>query len=143
MTNEYLKLPIRFSFLFESKQLVTCNLLDSIYRNLHLLITTANGENINDSLYGVDFWDYDYDIHLSNDARREIILNGLNQQIARYEKRIINVVVEAIFRQSMFKTQSSEGMRRRIEIKISGKIKRSLEPFSFQTGFFIGPFSLG
>ena len=143
MTNEYLKLPIRFSFLFESKQLVTCNLLDSIYRNLHLLITTANGENINDSLYGVDFWDYDYDIHLSNDARREIILNGLNQQIARYEKRIINVVVEASVRQSMFKTQSSEGMRRRIEIKISGKIKRSLEPFSFQTGFFIGPFSLG
>ena len=143
MTNEYLKLPIRFSSLFEGKQLATCNLLDSIYRNLHLLITTATGENTSDNQFGVDFWDYDYDIHLSNDARKDIIISGLKQQIAQYEKRIINVVIEANVRQSMLKMQSSEGMRRRIEIKISGKIKRSHEPFNFQTGFFIGPFSLG
>lgn len=143
MSNEYLKLPIRFSSLFESKQLTTCSLLDSIYRNLHLLITTATGENTADNHYGVEFWDYDYHIHLSNDARKEMIINGLKEQISRYEKRIIELKVEANVRQSVFKTQSSEGMRRRIEIMISGKIKRSLEPFSFQTGFFIGPFSLG
>lgn len=139
---EYLKLPLRFAPVFSGNKLPVCNMLDSIYRNLHLIITTAMDENKADEQYGVAFWDNDYDIHLSNDVRKEIIISNLKQQIAQYETRITDVNLTVNVKQALLKTPTGDGLRRRIEIIIAGKIKRSAEPFTFQTGFFIGPFLL-
>lgn len=139
---EYLKLPVRFENFFEKKKLATCNLLDSIYRNLHLIITTVPGENKIDDYYGAAFWDHDYDIHLTNDARKEIIVHSLKNQIKQYEKRITNVELLVNVSLSTFKTEGNEIQRRKIEIMVKGKILRSLEPFTFQTGFYIGPLTL-
>lgn len=139
---EYLKLPLKFGMFFDKQKIPTCSLLDSIYRNLHLLITSASGENKCDELYGASFWDNDYDIHLSNDSRREIITNGLKQQIARYEKRINDVTVEVNVKLSGTAYHGVEIQRRKVEITVKGKIIRSSEPFAFRTGFFIGPLTL-
>ncbi len=139
---EYLKLPVRFGGFFEREKMQTCSLLDSIYRNLHLLITTVKGESKCDEKFGAEFWDNDYDIHLTNDARKEIIVNSLKQQIALYEKRVTNVSVEVSVKLSNMLLNSVEIQRRKVEITIRGKIIRSMEPFAFQTGFFIGPLTL-
>ena len=139
---EFLKLPLRFENFFEHKKMPVCNMQESIFRNLHLIITTVQGEHKADPAYGSSFWDNDYDIHLTNDARREIIINGLKQQIDRYEKRISNVEVIVNIKLGILNGQASGTMKRRIEITVNGLIKRSLEPISFQTGFFIGPFTL-
>ena len=136
---EYLKLPLRFEEFFQRKKLETCSLKDSIARNLHLLITTQLEENKQDLSYGSPFWDHEYDIHLSNDARREIVLTSLTKQILKYEKRIANPVVEVFVKLKEYQLSTGMQARRRIEIVINGSLKRNDEPFSFQTGFFIGP----
>jgi predicted component of type VI protein secretion system len=136
---EYLKLPLRFGSFFEKNKLDTCTLQNSIARNLHLLITTTVGENKQDVQYGCAFWDNDYDIHLSNDARREMVIEALTRQIARYEKRLVAVAVEVNVRQASVNEANGSRLRRRIEIIISGSLSRSNEPFRFATGFFIGP----
>jgi predicted component of type VI protein secretion system len=136
---EFLKLPLNFVPFFEKKKLATCSLKDSIARNLHLLITTTLGENKQNLEYGAQFWDTDYDIHLSNGARREIVIATLQRQIAQHEKRLVKVALEVNVKQSEFQGKDSRQLRRRIEMIITGLLTHSNEPFRFQTGFFIGP----
>lgn len=136
---EFLKLPISFEPFFERKKLATCTLKESIARNLHLLITTTLGENKQDLQYGAQFWDYDYDIHMSNDARREEVINALRKQIDAYETRLVQVTLDVTVRQSEFQAVAGKQIRRRIEMIITGLLAHSKEPFRFQTGFFIGP----
>ncbi len=138
---DFLKLPLNFNKFFQQERLSTCDIKNSIARNLHLLITTHTGENKQNLQYGSLFWDNDYDIHLSNDRRKEIIIQVLNNQIEQFEKRLTNVLVEVNVKQSEYATQTNRQLRRKIEIIISGLIARSKEPFRFQTGFFIGPLS--
>jgi predicted component of type VI protein secretion system len=138
---DYLKLPIRFAQFFNGNRLDTCSLKDSVIRNLHLLVTTTTGENKQDDLYGAAFWDDDYDIHLSNDARREIVISSLKKQVFLYEKRLQDVTIEVNVKQLEYRMNTGSQIRRRIEIIISGLLVRNNEPFRFQTGFFIGPMS--
>ncbi|HQE11109.1 MAG TPA: GPW/gp25 family protein [Flavipsychrobacter sp.] len=138
---EYLKLPLNFNQFFEQDKLNTCSIKDSIARNLHLLITTNTGENKQNLQYGAQFWDHDYDIHMSNDKRREQIIQNLKAQISLFEKRLADVVVEVNIKQTEYNTQANRQLRRKIEIIITGLIVRSKEPYRFQTGFFIGPLS--
>lgn len=139
---EYLKLPLRFDQFFEKKKLPSCGLTDSIYRNLHLIITTVPGENKTDAAYGASFWETDYDIHLDNDSRKELIVGNLKKQITLYENRISNVEITVDVKLAILKTQSADLPRRKIEITVSGIIRKTLEPFRFQTGLFIGPLTL-
>jgi phage baseplate assembly protein W len=136
---QYLRLPLDMSKIFEVGHLKTCTLKESIARNLHLLITTGLGENKQDSEYGSRFWDFDYDIHLSNDARREIIVNAIRHQIHAYEKRLTDVSVDVYIKQTEYHADGRSQVRRRIELIISGIMVRNSEEFSFQTAFFIGP----
>jgi hypothetical protein len=138
---DYLRLPLRFEQFFQKKKLNTCPINHSIASNLHLLITTGLGENKLDWEYGSQFWDQDFDIHLSSDLLRESIINSLKKQIAAYEKRLNNVTLEVNVRQMEKPVGSGKQIRRRIEITVVGAIARSNEPFKFQTGFFIGPLS--
>mgnify|MGYP003577027630 FL=1 len=139
---DYIKLPIRFHHFFDSKKLPVCSLLDSVYRNLHLIITTVPGENKTDEHYGSSFWDSDYDIHLNNDVRKELIISSLKNQISRYEKRITDVVLDVSVRLSTAVVNNMEVQKKKIEIIVKGKTKRNMESFTFQTGFFISPYTL-
>lgn len=139
---DYLKLPIRFQQFFENKKLPYCVLLDSIYRNLHLIITTVQGENKSDTSFGATFWDSDYDVHMASDVRRELIVNGLKHQISNYEKRITDVDLTVNVRLSNTSIDGTEVQKKKIEITVRAKLKRNMEAFSFQTGFFISPYTL-
>ncbi len=136
---EYLKLPLRFERFFDKKKMITCNLKESIMYNLHLLITTALEENKQNIDYGSQFWDQEFDIHLSMDARRQLIIDTLKKQISAFEKRLSKVLVEVNVKQVEEVSSSGNQLRRRIEIIVTAAIARSNEPFRFQTGFFIGP----
>ena len=138
---ENLKLPLRFESLFQHKKLDSCNLKESISRNIHLLITTTLGENKQDYNYGCQLWDHDYDIHLSDDNRREIVITSLRRQLSLYEKRLAKVAINVKVKQMETRINSGVQLRRRIEIVITGILRRSNDPFLFQTGFFIGPMS--
>lgn len=138
---QYLRLPLKLEQVLDKKKLDSCTLKESIARNIHLLITTTLGENKQDLQYGALFWEYDYDIHMANDTRREAVISSVKRQIVQYEKRLSNVAVEVNVKQSEYKARSGRQLRRRVEITVSGMIARSNEAFRFQTGFFIGPLS--
>ena len=138
---EYLKLPITFKQFFAKEKLATCSLQESVMRNLHLLITTSLGENKQNLQYGAQLWEHDYDIHMSNDTRRESILSTLRKQIQVYEPRLANPLLEVNVKQTEYQGQAGRQLRRRIEIIVTGALAHSNEPFRFQTGFFIGPLS--
>lgn len=137
---QYLKLPIRFHHFFERKKLPVCNIYNSISYNIHLLATTISGENVHDSAYGSSFWDDEFDIQLSSDKRTNNIIRDLEKSIARFEKRLTEVSVSVVVKQAETTFISQKHLKRRIEINVYGKIVRSLEPFSFVSGFFIGPY---
>ena len=92
--SDYLKLPLKFDQFFQKKKLDRCTLKDSIARNIHLLITTQLEENNQDYTYGAQFWDNDYDIHMTNAMRRELVMTTLKRQLQKYEKRLLKPVVE-------------------------------------------------
>ena len=137
--SDYLKLPLNFDQFFQKKKLERCTLKDSIARNIHLLITTQLEENNQDYTYGAQFWDHDYDIHMTNAVRREMVLATLKKQLQKYEKRLSNPVIEVNVIQKEYKLANNLQLRRRIEIVVKGYLLRTNEPFRFQTSFFIGP----
>ena len=96
-------------------------------------------ENNQDYNYGSQFWDYDYDIHMTNALRRELVMNSLKTQLLKYEKRLSKPIVEVNVIQKEYRLSNNIQLRRRIEIIVKGQLLRSNEPFRFQTGFFIGP----
>lgn len=137
--SDFLKLPLKFEQFFQKKKLDRCTLTDSIARNIHLLITTQMEENNQDYNYGSQFWDHDYDIHMTNAMRREMVMNSLKTQLLKYEKRLSKPIVEVNVIQKEYRLSNNIQLRRRIEIIVKGQLFRSNEPFRFQTGFFIGP----
>lgn len=138
---QYLRLPLKLDQILEKKKLDSCTMKESIARNIHLLITTTLGENKQDLQYGALFWEYDYDIHMANDTRRDTVISSIKRQVQQYEKRLNNVAVDVNVKQAEYKAMNGRQLRRRVEITISGLIARSNEAFRFQTGFFIGPLS--
>jgi predicted component of type VI protein secretion system len=139
---QFLKLPLRFKSFFAEGRIDRVPIKDSIARNLHLLITTMQGENLQNDQYGSEFWDDDYDIHLNSDERKEKIKRTLKDQIARFEMRLEQVDIEVNVRQSEVFRQQGSQLRYRLEIIIRGLLVRTKEPFTFKTGFFIGPLML-
>jgi predicted component of type VI protein secretion system len=136
---EYLKLPLNLGAYFEQQKIPRCNLEASIMRNLHLLITTLQAEHKANANYGVQFWDYDYDTHLQNAERREIIIQSIKEQVTQHEKRLQQVTIEVIVKNDTVAQQQIMVQRRRVEITIQGLIIRNKEPLTFRTAFFIGP----
>ncbi len=137
---QFLRLPLNFGKVLEGENFNICDVKLSISMNLHLLITTVRGEHKSDENYGAKYLDYDYDIHLPNDKRRDIIIESLQEQISIYEPRLTNVSIQVNVKQEVTKSDTGGFMqRRRVEIIIAGSIARSEEPYQFQTAFFIGP----
>ena len=99
-------------------------LKDSIARNIHLLITTQLEENNQDYTYGSQFWDHDYDIHMTNAIRREMIITTLKNQLLRYEKRITKPVVEVNVIQREYRLSNNIQLRRRVEIVVKANLSR-------------------
>ncbi|HQW83559.1 MAG TPA: GPW/gp25 family protein [Ferruginibacter sp.] len=136
---DYLKLPLKFEQFFQKKKLDRCSLTDSIARNIHLLITTQLEENKQDDNYGSQFWDHDYDIHMTNSIRRDVIINSLKTQLLKYEKRLTRPVVEVNVVQKEYRLIKNLQLKRKVEITVKGNLLRNNEPFRFQTNFYIGP----
>lgn len=140
--DQFLKLPLKFKSFFNDGRIDRCTIKESIARNLHLLITTMQGENLQNDYYGSKFWDDDYDIHLSSDDRKEKIKNSIKEQIDKFELRLEQVEIEANIKQSEVFRQQGSQLRYRLELIVRGLLVRTKEPFVFKTGFFLGPLML-
>jgi hypothetical protein len=142
MQLEFYSLPIMFEGLISKKELSKCNLQQSVYQHLHLLITTGFGGFPADKRFGCGIWDHDFDNVTSAHKLKEIFRQSLQQSIQEHEKRLSNIRVEIMLREEELEAgEQSRKIKKRIDIAITGLLKLTNERFAYRDTFFVGPLS--
>ena len=140
----FYKLPLQTSIGIEGGELPRCDLDASIKRNLDLIIMTKFGEHRCDSSYGCEIWDLDFELIVSARLWEEKLRQSLLKSITTHEYRLANtdilVAITDIERYSAMK--NSTEIKKRVDIQVSGTIKKTGEPFHFNTNLFLSPLSV-
>lgn len=140
----YYKVPLQLNAVMEGNELPVCDLVQSISTNLELIIMTRFGEHRSDPAFGCEIWDLDFELIVSASLWQEKLRPSLLKSVSTHEHRLTNVEVDvAITDMEKFNAykQSTE-IKKRVDIKVNGIIRRTGEPFSFHTNMFLSPLSL-
>lgn len=137
------KTPLQFSKLLEGNELPTCSLFDSVTKNLELIITTRFGEHRCDPTFGCEIWDLDFELIVSENLWEEKLRQSLLRSVNCHEKRLgavqLTVEITEIEKFHLFKKFTE--IKKRVEIKLTGTLYKTGEPFSFKTNLFLSPLS--
>jgi phage baseplate assembly protein W len=143
MATFYYKIPLNLSVVIEGNELPTCNLSDSISKNLELIIMTKYGEHRSDPTFGCGIWDLDFELIVSQNLWEEKLRQSLLASIRKHEIRITNVVISVTiteFKKRVLSKQFPE-IKKSVEINISAIIIKTGVDFSFDTSLFLSPLS--
>lgn len=144
MSFNFYKIPLDLSTALAGNDLPTCNLVTSITKNLELIITTKFGEHRSNATFGCEIWDLDFEIIISEKLWEEKLRQSLLKSITTHESRLfdikLNVEITEIEKHSSFR-QFTE-IKKRVNIKLSGIILKTGEPFTFSTNLFLSPLSV-
>jgi phage baseplate assembly protein W len=125
-----------------NKNHATCNINQSIVHHIHLLNTTYFGECTFDTTFGCSIWDIDFDNLKNLNFLKENIKNSLYESLMLHEKRLSKIAVDVKIKQEeILEPKVSNRIKKRVSIKITGKIKKTNENFSYVEQFYIGPLS--
>lgn len=143
-TNPYYKLPLQLSHLIEGKDIATCDLGTSISKNIELIIMTRLGEHRSDPTFGCEIWDFDFELIISQGFWEKKICNSIHQSIAKHEVRLsdldVSVLLSDIERfNAIYKYPE---IRKKVEIRLKGIVKKTGEGFNFTSRLFLSPLSL-
>lgn len=140
----YYKIPLQLSTVTEGAELPTCDLVQSVTKNLELIIMTRFGEHRSDPSFGCEIWDLDFELIVSAGLWEEKLRLSLLRSVKTHEHRLSNVdVMVAITEMEKFNAfkQSTE-IKKRVNLTVSGVIHKTGESFSFRTHMFLSPLSL-
>ncbi len=142
MQLEFYSLPMIFEGLMRGQEHPRCNLQQSVFQHLHLLLTTAFGGFPADERFGSRIWEHDFDNVTSAHKLKEMFKESLLQSIQEHEKRLSNVYVEIMLREEeLISGEQSRKIKKRIEIGITGLLNLTNERFAYRDTFFVGPLS--
>ena len=142
MNNTYYSLPLNAKKLIGNKSHDTCNLNESISHFIHLINTSYFGECTFDESFGCSIWIIDFDNLKSSNRLTGMIQESLLDSLRKHEKRINRIRVEVKMKQEeLFGMSASNRIKKRIDITIKGRVKKTDEPFSYVEYFYIGPLS--
>ena len=136
----YLTQPINFGGLTKGEEHSTCGLHQSIAQRIHLLLVTNLGEFRVDPNFGCIIWEHDFEnvsnLNLWKDKMMRYVKDGLE----KFEKRLFNcqVIIE-LSQQEFSGGQELWRIKRRVDIKVNAKIKKTNEAFLFEETLFISP----
>jgi phage baseplate assembly protein W len=140
----YYKIPLQLGIAMEGNEIQGCDLDSSIKRNLDLIIMTKFGEHRCDPSYGCEIWDLDFELIVSARLWEEKLRQSLMKSITTHEYRLahteIVVAITDIERFSAIKNATE--IKKRVDIQVSGTIKKTGEPFFFNTNLFLSPLSV-
>lgn len=140
----YYKIPLRLTAAMEGSEFPACNLDASIQKSLELIIMTRFGEHRSDPTFGCEIWDLDFELIISARLWEERLRQSLMNSIVTHEYRLANVditvAITDIEKYNILK-QFAE-IKKRVDIQVSGSIKKTGEPFTFQTNLFLSPLSV-
>lgn len=144
MSIVYYKIPLKLAGVMEGNELPACDLEQSISKNLELIIMTRFGEHRSDPSFGCEIWDLDFELIVSASLWEEKLRQSLLRSVMSHEHRLSNTeVTVAITDMEKFNAfkQSTE-IKKRVNLRVSGVIHKTGEPFSFHTSMFLSPLSL-
>lgn len=140
----YYKIPFQLSSLLEGNELPTCDLRDSISRNLELIIMTRFGEHRHDPSFGCEIWDLDFELIVSENKWEEKLRQSLLKSITTHEHRLSDVQlyvgISEIEKFHLFKRYTE--IKKRVDIRLTGVMHKTGEDFSFSNSLFLSPLSV-
>ncbi len=130
--------------MMEGKDAPTCDIRASISKNIELIIMTRFGELRSDSTFGCEIWDLDFELIVSQGTWEKKLCNSILQSITNHEQRISNVEANVALAEieklnPAFKLPE---IKKKVEIRLKGLIKKTGEPFNFGASLFLSPLSL-
>ncbi|MEO6844369.1 MAG: GPW/gp25 family protein [Ginsengibacter sp.] len=140
----YYKIPFQLSKVLEGNELPTCDLAQSISKNLELIIMTRFGEHRGDPTFGCEIWDLDFELIVSERLWEEKLRKSLFRSITTHEYRLSNieliVAISNIEKHNFFKKFTE--VKKRVDIRLTGIIQKTGEPYTFNTNLFLSPLSV-
>lgn len=140
----YYKIPFQLSALLEGNELTTCDLRDSISKNLELIIMTKFGEHRNDPSFGCEIWDLDFELIVSENKWEEKLRQSLLRSINSHEHRLssVQLTVEIKEIEKFHMVKQYVEIKKKVNIHLTGIMHKTGEPFSFSNGLFLSPLSV-
>ncbi|MEO8770644.1 MAG: GPW/gp25 family protein [Ferruginibacter sp.] len=140
----YYKIPLQLSGLLEGNELPTCDLRDSISKNLELIIMTRFGEHRSDYGFGCEIWDLDFELIVSENKWEEKLRQSLLKSISTHENRLsdiqINVKISEIEKFHMLKKFVE--IKKKVTIQLTGTMHKTGEAFAFSNSLFLSPLAV-
>jgi phage baseplate assembly protein W len=144
MSAVYYKIPLQLGAVMKGNELSTCDISQSITKNLQLIIMTRFGEHRSNPEFGCEIWELDFELIISESQWEEKLRQSLLKSIASHENRLssidIKVNINEIERFHLIKKQPE--IKKRVTIKLTATIQKTGEPFTFDTSLFLSPLSV-
>jgi phage baseplate assembly protein W len=140
----YYKIPLQLTAAMEGGELPACDLDASIQKSLELIIMTKFGEHRSDPTFGCEIWNLDFELIISARLWEEKLRQSLLNSIISHEYRVTNVEIEVaitdVEKYNVLK-QFTE-IKKRVDIRVNGTIKKTGETFTFHTNLFLSPLAV-
>lgn len=142
--HSYYRFPLQLSEIMEGKEAATCDLGASISKNIELILMTRLGEHRSDPTFGCEIWDFDFELIVSQGIWEKKLCTSIQQSIIRHEQRLSNIDVAVILSdvERINAIYKYPEIRKKVEIRIKGLVKKTGESFNFTASLFLSPLSL-
>ena len=144
MNTIFYKIPLQFARLLDGNELPTCDLRDSIAKNLELIIMTRFGEHRSDYGFGCEIWDLDFELIVSENKWEEKLRQSLLKSITSHEDRLsnieINVKISEI--QKFHSIKQFVEIKKKVNIQLTGTMHKTGEDFVFSNSLFLSPLAV-
>lgn len=143
-TMPFYNIPLSLTAVMSGGELSACDLETSIHKNLELIITTRFGEHRSNPSFGCEIWELDFELIISARLWEEKLRQSLLKSIMQHEQRLVNVELSvAISDMEKFNVlrQFTE-IKKRVDIGVTGLVKKTGEPLRFHTNLFLSPLSV-
>jgi len=142
MSRNYYTLPFNAKKLISRETHEYCNLNQSISHYIHLINTSYFGECTFDETFGCAIWIIDFDNLKSSNRLKGLIQDSLRESLNRHENRLQGIQVNVKIKQEeLVGMTAANRVKKRIDITIKGKVRKTSEAFSYLEYFYIGPLS--
>lgn len=140
----YYRIPLQLATALEGNEMATCSLMESIKKNLELIIMTKFGEHRSDPSFGCEIWDLDFELIVSENLWEEKLRQSLLKSITTYERRLsdvqLTVAISEIEKFHFFKKYAE--IKKRVDIQLTGVMDKTGEAFNFTNSLFLSPLSI-
>ena len=141
----YYTLPLKTHQLQKKERHSLCDLKEGIAEHLHLILKTHLTEYRYDYAYGCFVWEQDFENIQSISKWENQLENLIKSAIKDYEKRLDNLLVKIKVEEPKDFGQRGDipnRLKRRINITVSGMVRRTRELFQHQELIYFSPLTI-